>query len=931
MDSINQNALYYVPQRDVSVSGATQSVTNCEPHVVQSANSYVPCSTSVQHDYNAAQYPNYYYNYLQAQNDSSVQQGVGQHPGAAYQSLTSFQNSGSYVGPTSNTYYNSGTHQTAPGSTSNYYYHQNNAWGDGSSVNNHAQSYQSYTPDSNVAQSSSSLPASSVHYQHQYNQWPYYYDQSAQTSGGLAVAGSTASVTKAATIGPDYVHPSNQPPPPGTTSWRSDAGNTVAPPAQAADIQGYQNQYGPKAQVAPVLQNQYVNNIAGIPTLHNQYASSAFQHSSANCNQLPLSNQADQQKALHLHGSSSNVSSVNRVSENSRAPCQDSGTSNVHMVNKVQIPINPRIAPSLPIGMPKMDESNLEANSSLKPAYVCVSMPKNDVKAAQEGSEAVMQVTGSFPVSLRTYVERNLAHCKDDAQRTASRRILKEIITKATADGTLHTKNWDIEPLLNLPEITAGANMTSTETDLSPFSFSSSRSRPSRRTKSRWEPVAEEKVTNNVEVPKESAKSNICSSLEPTKRTSNSWDLRKFVQSRQVPFSQCSQSTTKKQRTGDGASLTENGNASSDSSKEQDLMKYYSSSITLANSPEEKKQREHRSKRFERSQDVPSKSGSSLPDNDATANIYKRRAVSLLLNRSNVDDAGLAVEDLDWDALTIKGTCQKIEKQYLRLTRAPDPDEVRPEDILEKALHMVETSEKNYLYKCDQLKSIRQDLTVQRIQNELTVKVYETHARLAIQSGDLPEYSQCQSQLKRLYAGGLRGCNLEFSAYNLLCVMLHSNSKRDLFSSMASLPKEAKKDATVKHSLEVSAVSSGNYVLFFKLYKVAPNLNSCLMDLYVERMRFEAIKCMSKSYRPTVPIRYAAQVLGFVGIDDVCETNGADGLEEFKKWLKAHGAVLSVDNNGEVSSTSLYMPEPENAVSHGDASLAVDDFLARVS
>ena len=157
---------------------------------------------------------------------------------------------------------------------------------------------------------------------------------------------------------------------------------------------------------------------------------------------------------------------------------------------------------------------------------------------------------------------------------------------------------------------------------------------------------------------------------------SNSWHLKKFVQSRQVPFSQCSQSTTKKQRTG-GASLTENGNASSDSSKEQDIMKYYPSSIVLANSPEEKKRREHRSKRFERSQDVPSKSGSSQPDKDATTNIYKRRAVSLLLNRNYVDDAGLAVEDLDWDALTIKGTCQKIEKQYLRLTRAPDPAEVR--------------------------------------------------------------------------------------------------------------------------------------------------------------------------------------------------------------------------------------------------------------
>lgn len=34
------------------------------------------------------------------------------------------------------------------------------------------------------------------------------------------------------------------------------------------------------------------------------------------------------------------------------------------------------------------------------------------------------------------------------------------MITKATADGTLHTKNWDIEPLLALPENAKGTNMT---------------------------------------------------------------------------------------------------------------------------------------------------------------------------------------------------------------------------------------------------------------------------------------------------------------------------------------------------------------------------------------------------------------------------------------------------------------------------------------
>jgi len=85
-------------------------------------------------------------------------------------------------------------------------------------------------------------------------------------------------------------------------------------------------------------------------------------------------------------------------------------------------------------------------------------------------------------------------------------------------------------------------------------------------------------------------------------------------------------------------------------------------------------------------------------------------------------------------------------------------------------------------------------------------------------------------------------------------------------------------------------------------------------------------------------VSYAARVLGFTRVVEVCESEVADGLEECEEWLKVHGAVLAVDeNNGElqidtkVSSASLYMPEPDNAVSHGDASLAVDDFLARAS
>ena len=70
-------------------------------------------------------------------------------------------------------------------------------------------------------------------------------------------------------------------------------------------------------------------------------------------------------------------------------------------------------------------------------------------------------------------------------------------------------------------------------------------------------------------------------------------------------------------------------------------------------------------------------------------------------------------------------------------------------------------------------------------------------------------------------------------------------------------------------------------------------LLSSLTDLYVERMRFEAIKCISRSYRPTVPAGYVARILGFL-------LDGDDRSEECEMWLKAHGAILSLDNSGEL-------------------------------
>jgi len=219
-------------------------------------------------------------------------------------------------------------------------------------------------------------------------------------------------------------------------------------------------------------------------------------------------------------------------------------------------------------------------------------------------------------------------------------------------------------------------------------------------------------------------------------------------------------------------------------------------------------------------------------------------------------------------ALGVQGTCTALEKPYLRLTRAPAPAEVRPVAVLRQALQLfrgqwaVTARRPSYLFMNEQLKSIRQDLTVQCVRDAFTVEVYECHACIALEALDREEFNQCASQLKVLYEEGVAGRRLELTAYRLLYYLATKDSTQ-LNTTLASLSPSARREPHVAFALQArAALALNNYCAFFRLLPRAPGHCAAALGWVLARERTAALDVLVKAYRPHLPLSFLRRTLG---------------------------------------------------------------------
>ena len=541
----------------------------------------------------------------------------------------------------------------------------------------------------------------------------------------------------------------------------------------------------------------------------------------------------------------------------------------------------------------------------------------------QQQPTAATTTDGGPPGSLKRYVHRCLEQCVTPQQKEAAQRETEQAIAKALQAGTLHSTNWDTVPLVVVPGVPI-ATAPATTQDYQPNHASKKQKVSSTTSHSSY-------YGPSLGGPKNVPPSSFSSASSP-------WQSNQQQQQQQYqnttsggggyygPAS-ASQPSPSSTTTNSFYQSQQQQNGKYDNNDNADFIalpqfggknnkkngfgknKYVNPNSTKNTAATKKKNMNDAG--FKRSSKTLAQRANRFSGPGGMDDVQKSSARGIddrYMGKGVIGGSQKALDDADYEHMKVKGTCQTLEKQYLRLTAPPKPELVRPLPILQRHLTNLqaewalgEGKRRDYLWFCAEMKALRQDLTVQHIINPFTCEVYETHARMALQEGDLNEFNQAQTQLKILYdkledPKALEHEN-EFVAYRLIYfVMLSLNQKynggsSDMLNLMLSLTASQRKDPAIQHALQVrAAVADVDYHKFFRLNETSPNLGDKLMGLMVPTVRHLALQRICRAYRPVAEVSHVLQEIGL-------PTTSAKALEDGKTFLLSCGCVLNDDGS----------------------------------
>lgn len=202
-------------------------------------------------------------------------------------------------------------------------------------------------------------------------------------------------------------------------------------------------------------------------------------------------------------------------------------------------------------------------------------------------------------------------------------------------------------------------------------------------------------------------------------------------------------------------------------------------------------------------------------------------------------------------------------------SREVDVSTLRALPVLKQAFALLsQDRQSSYEFVKYQLKAIRQDLTVQHIEDDFALEVYIFNALLSLRNKDIPEFAVCTKKVRSLDdpAGG----NVQFLVFDMLLCLNYALERSDYSSLNLVLMQTGKTPPPAAALSAVCCFLSRNYSRFFKeIVRLNDITRTCVENIgLLDKMRNDiALKAIVAAYRPDIEKQFLLSQTGLGHID----------------------------------------------------------------